>query len=34
VREYFARTKAVLDLYIFNTTPRFLGEKQQLNVAL
>jgi SanA protein len=34
VREYFARTKAVLDLYIFNTTPQFLGEKQQLNVTL
>lgn len=34
VREYFARTKAVLDLYIFNTTPQFLGEKQQLKVTL
>jgi SanA protein len=34
VREYFARTKAVLDLYVFNTTPQFLGEKQQLKVTL
>jgi SanA protein len=32
IREYFARTKAVLDLYVFKTTPRFLGEKEQINV--
>jgi len=31
VREYFARTKAILDLYIFNTAPRYLGEKEELN---
>jgi SanA protein len=31
IREYFARSKAVLDLYIFNTSPRFLGEKEELN---
>ncbi|MFZ6009631.1 MAG: SanA/YdcF family protein, partial [Bacteroidota bacterium] len=32
IREYFARTKAVLDLYIFKTTPRFLGNKEEINV--
>lgn len=31
VREYFARFKAILDLYILNTSPHFLGEKEQLN---
>lgn len=30
IREYFARTKAVLDLYVFKTTPRFLGKKEDL----
>ncbi len=30
IREYLARTKAVLDLYIFKTTPRFLGEKEEI----
>lgn len=30
VREYFARTKAVLDLYIFKTEPKFMGEKEGL----
>lgn len=30
IREYFARTKAVLDLYIFKTSPRFLGKKENL----
>ena len=29
-REYFARAKAVLDLYILKTTPRHLGEKEPL----
>jgi SanA protein len=33
LREYLARTKAVLDLYIFKTDPRFLGEKQQINIT-
>ena len=33
VREYFARTKAVLDLYIFKTDPRFLGEKQKIIIT-
>jgi SanA protein len=31
-REYFARTKAVLDLYILKTAPRHLGEKEPLNI--
>jgi SanA protein len=31
VREYFARTRAVLDLYVFKTSPRHLGEKEPLN---
>jgi len=30
LREYLARTKAVLDLYILKTTPRFLGKKEDL----
>ncbi|MEX1238991.1 MAG: ElyC/SanA/YdcF family protein [Cyclobacteriaceae bacterium] len=33
LREYLARTKAVLDLYIFKTDPRFLGEKEEIIVA-
>jgi SanA protein len=32
LREYFARTKAVLDLYVFKTSPRFLGKKENLNI--
>ncbi len=32
-REYLARTKAVLDLYIFKTDPRFLGEKEEIIIA-
>lgn len=32
IREYLARTKAVLDLYIFKTAPRHLGEKEKINV--
>jgi SanA protein len=32
IREYLARTKAVLDLYVFGTTPRHLGEKENLNI--
>ena len=27
IREYFARVKCVLDIYILNTSPKFLGEK-------
>lgn len=34
VREYFARPKAVLDLYFFKTAPIFLGEKEQLKVTM
>jgi len=33
IREYFARTKAVLDLYILKTTPRFLGKKEEIIVT-
>lgn len=32
IREYFARTKAVLDLYVLKTEPRFLGEKENIDV--
>lgn len=32
IREYFARTKAVLDLYILKTTPRFMGKKEEIIV--
>jgi SanA protein len=32
IREYFARTKAVLDLYVFKTSPRFLGKKEQIKI--
>ena len=34
LREYLARPKAVLDLYVLKTTPRFLGEKEEVNVSL
>lgn len=27
IREYFARVKCVLDIYLLNTSPKFLGEK-------
>ncbi|MCK6617877.1 MAG: YdcF family protein [Cyclobacteriaceae bacterium] len=30
IREYFARAKAVLDLYILKTEPRFMGEKESM----
>lgn len=32
VREYFARTKAVLDVYVFKTPPRHLGKKENINI--
>lgn len=32
IREYFARAKAVLDLYVLRTSPRFLGQKEELSV--
>ena len=30
VREYFARAKAILDLYVFKTEPRHMGDKEPL----
>lgn len=33
VREYFARGKAVLDLYVFKTNPQFLGEKEEIIIS-
>lgn len=33
VREYFARAKAVLDLYVFKTGPRHLGEKEPIDMG-
>jgi len=32
LREYLARTKAILDLYILGTAPRHLGEKEPLGI--
>jgi len=32
VREYLARSKAVLDLYVLKTNPRFMGKKAQIKV--
>lgn len=32
IREYFARAKAVLDLYVLGTGPRYLGQKEKLNI--
>jgi len=32
LREYFARTKAILDLYILSTEPLHLGEKEPLSL--
>lgn len=32
IREYFARTKAVLDLYLLKTAPKHLGRKEQINI--
>lgn len=33
IREYFARFKAIMDLYLLGTTPRFMGQKEDLNIA-
>ncbi len=33
IREYFARTKAVMDLYLLNTAPKHLGEKEPLKIV-
>lgn len=30
IREYFARVKCVLDLFLLNTKPKFLGEKVEI----
>jgi SanA protein len=32
VREYLARAKAILDLYVLKTTPRHLGEKEHISM--
>ena len=32
VREYFARAKAILDLYILKTVPRHLGDKEPIDI--
>lgn len=32
LREYLARPKAILDLYVFKTQPKFLGEKIEIRV--
>jgi len=32
VREYFARVKAVLDVYVLGTKPKFLGKKEPISV--
>ena len=32
IREYFARTKAVMDLYLLNTEPKHLGQKEPLKI--
>lgn len=34
LREYLARTRAVLDLYILKTAPKHLGEKENINIAV
>lgn len=31
-REYFARAKAILDLYVLGTSPRHLGDKEPLDI--
>jgi SanA protein len=33
IREYFARTKAILDIFIFPTKPRFLGDSVQIGTG-
>ncbi|HEY4655378.1 MAG TPA: ElyC/SanA/YdcF family protein [Cyclobacteriaceae bacterium] len=33
IREYFARAKAILDLYVLGTGPRFLGQKEELIIG-
>jgi SanA protein len=31
-REYLARTKAILDLYVLKTSPRFMGQREEVKV--
>lgn len=33
IREFFARAKAVLDLYVLGTGPRFLGQKEEVIIG-
>jgi SanA protein len=33
IREYLARVKLMLDIYVFDTQPKFLGEKIEIPVA-
>lgn len=33
LREYIARPIAVLDLYVFKTAPRFMGQKEEVKVS-
>ncbi len=32
IREYFAKCKAVLDLYVFHTSPKFLGTAETIKI--
>ena len=32
IREYFAKFKAILDLYVLHTQPKFLGEKESIKI--
>lgn len=33
LREYLARTKAVIDIYVLKTQPKFLGEKEHIQLS-
>lgn len=33
VREFFARTVAVIDVYVLNTQPKFLGNKEEITIS-
>lgn len=33
LREYLARPRAIIDLYILGTAPRFMGEKEEVKVS-
>ena len=32
IREYLARVKCLIDVYVLHTEPHFLGEKINLNI--